>query len=66
MQFLNPLPQFSLTEISFEVWETGTLKVCQREEIRALLLTDRISTQDYRLINRLLYAVRRGWLGLAD
>ncbi|MBW4679312.1 MAG: hypothetical protein KME19_04250 [Microcoleus vaginatus WJT46-NPBG5] len=66
MQFVSALPQFSLTEISFEVWETGTLKVCQREEIRALLLTDRISTQDYRLINRLLYAVRRGWLGLAD
>ncbi|MBD1937415.1 hypothetical protein [Microcoleus sp. FACHB-68] len=66
MPFASALPQFSLTELSFEVWETGKLKVCQREEIRAILLTDCISTQDYRLINRLLYAVRRGWLGLAD
>ncbi len=66
VQSSNILPKFLLSQICFEVWQTGQINKLHRQQIKTALLADSLNVQDYRLINRLLYAVRRGWLELAD
>ncbi len=60
------LPKFTLSELCFQVWKAGHLNKTHRQQIKAALLTDGLNEQDQRLINRLLYAVRRGWLCAID
>ncbi|HIK26937.1 MAG: hypothetical protein N3E45_09675 [Oscillatoriaceae bacterium SKW80] len=60
------LPKFNLSELCFQVWKTGYLNKTHRQQIKAALLSDGLNEQDQRLINRLLYAVRRGWLYTSD
>lgn len=62
----NILPTFLLSQICFEVWQTGQINRLQRQHIKTVLLDDSLNIQDHKLIDRLLYAVRRGWLKLAD
>ncbi|MCU0518822.1 MAG: hypothetical protein MUC60_18545 [Oscillatoria sp. Prado101] len=66
MQYIVGLPQFNLSEICFQAWKGGLIREEHRQELRSVLLNDTISEPDCRIINRLLYAVRRGWLGVED
>jgi hypothetical protein len=66
MQLIRTLPHFTLTELCFQVWETGYLQKNHRQTLKSALLAEHLSPQDQRLINRLLYAVRRGWLSVVD
>ncbi len=66
MQSTAGLPQFNLSEVCFQAWKAGQISSDHRQELRSVLLNDAISEQDYRIIDRLLYAVRRRWLGVED
>ncbi|MCT7951260.1 hypothetical protein NG798_15780 [Ancylothrix sp. C2] len=66
LQSTNILPKFLLSQICLEVWQTGQINKLHRQQIKTALLADSLNHQDYRLIDRLLYAVRRGWLELGD
>ncbi|USR92844.1 hypothetical protein NEA10_09060 [Phormidium yuhuli AB48] len=58
--FLPSLP--TLSDFFFQVWENGKLTKADRLQLRSYLLSDRLTEADYTLLNRLLHAVRRGWV----
>lgn len=52
----------SLSDFFFQVWKNGKLTLADRLQLRTFLLSDRLSEADYALIDRLLHAIRRGWV----
>jgi len=64
MGYLNQalLPEVIITELVFQVYRSGILTQEQRKEIKSLFLYHNLSEEDTTSINRLLHAIRRGWL----
>ncbi len=60
------LPQFTIAELVFQVYHSGLLTRTHRQQIRRALLNDGLTEEDQTAINRLLHAVRRGWLKVVD
>ena len=55
----------SLPDVYFQVWESGTMSLSARTILQASLLEEQLKEADRALIDRLLYAVRQGWVSLA-
>ncbi|MCT7951481.1 hypothetical protein NG798_16890 [Ancylothrix sp. C2] len=67
MSFHAILPEEStLPELFANVWKQGMMTASNRQSIKSALLTGSLSETELRIINRMLYAVRRGWLRVAD
>ncbi len=68
MDYLNQafLPEVIITELVFQVYRSGILTQEQRKQLRNLFLYHNLSEEDTTAINRLLHAIRRGWLKIAD
>ena len=64
MDYLNQafLPEVIITELVFQVYRSGILTQVQRKQIKNLFLYHNLSEEDTTAINRLLHAIRRGWL----
>lgn len=60
------LPQFTIAELVFQLYHSGLLTPNHREQLKTVLLNDCLSEEDQTAINRLLHAVRRGWLKVVD
>ncbi|MFM9268444.1 hypothetical protein [Tychonema sp. BBK16] len=60
------LPQFTIAELVFQVYHSGLLTQTHRKQLREVLLNDCLTEEDQTAINRLLHAVRRGWLKVVD
>ncbi|NES05002.1 MAG: hypothetical protein F6K22_20530 [Okeania sp. SIO2F4] len=60
------LPEVIITELVFQVYRSGILTQEQRKQLRNLFLYHNLSEEDTTAINRLLHAIRRGWLKIAD
>jgi hypothetical protein len=60
------LPQFNLSELFFQIYCSRKLTREHRQYLRTTLLRESLSEEEQRAINRLVYAVRRGWLTLTD
>lgn len=58
-----PLPS-TLAELFAEVNQKGQLTLTDRYRLRAAILNNPLSEDEFDLINRLLYSVRRGLLKL--
>ncbi len=58
--------ELTLAEVFFQVYQQGKIDKHHRQYLRATLLNEQISQEEQTAINRLLYAVRRGWLQVAD
>ncbi|HEY9807927.1 MAG TPA: hypothetical protein V6D13_01180 [Halomicronema sp.] len=56
----------SLSELFANVWKQGIMTTSNRQSIKTALLNGSLSESELRIINRMLYAVRRGWLSIAD
>jgi hypothetical protein len=56
-----PLPS-TLAELFAEVNQKGQLTLTDRYRLRAAILNNPLNQDEFDLINRLLYAVRRGLL----
>ena len=52
----------TLAEVFFQVYQQGKIDRDHRQQLRATLLKESVSEEEQTAINRLLYAVRRGWL----
>jgi len=55
----------SLPEVYFQIWESGTMSLSARTILQAFLLEEQLKEADRALIDRLLYAVRQGWVSIA-
>lgn len=60
------LPQFTIAELVFQVYHSGLLTRNHRQQLRNALLEQALTEEDQTAINRLLHAVRRGWLKVVD
>ncbi|HLO50344.1 MAG TPA: hypothetical protein VK211_18150 [Kamptonema sp.] len=60
------LPEFTISELYFTAWKSGIINRRHREQIQWAILTNSLNEPDHKIISRLLYAVRRGWLCLVD
>lgn len=58
--------ELTLAEVFFQVYQQGKIEQSHRQHLRAILLNEHISEEEQTAINRLLYAVRRGWLQVAE
>jgi hypothetical protein len=58
--------ELTLAEVFFQVYQQGRIDKHHRQHLRATLLNEHISQEEQTAINRLLYAVRRGWLQVAE
>ena len=56
----------TVAELVFQVCRTGRINYNHRQLLRSFLLQDNLSEEDHTAIDRLLYAVRRGWLQVID
>lgn len=67
MSFCTVFPEESnLSELFANVWKQGIMTANNRQSIKYALLTGNLNEAELRIINRMLYAVRRGWLKIAD
>lgn len=55
-----------LTNLYAKVSEASYITRYDRELIRLTLLQDNLKEEEHRIINRLLYSIRRGWIKLVD
>lgn len=56
----------TLAEVFFQVYQQGRIDREHRQHLRSTLLKESVSEEEQTAINRLLYAVRRGWLEVAE
>ena len=56
------MPVKSVAEVFGNVWNSGAVTDSDREILRYAFLQERLSEEDYAAIDRLLHAIRRGWL----
>lgn len=56
----------TVAELVFQVCRTGRINSNHRQLLRSFLLQDCLTEEDHTAIDRLLYAVRRGWLQVID
>lgn len=54
----------SIAEVFSEVWDSGTITEYERKELKSALLHGNLSSDDHAAIDRLVHAVKRGWLRL--
>ncbi|HIK12885.1 MAG TPA: hypothetical protein IGS52_21940 [Oscillatoriaceae cyanobacterium M33_DOE_052] len=56
------MPVKSVAEVFGNVWNSGAVTGSDREILRYAFLQERLSEEDYAAVDRLLHAIRRGWL----
>ncbi|NEN88458.1 MAG: hypothetical protein F6K48_05775 [Okeania sp. SIO3H1] len=66
MNYQNLLPEVIIAELVFQVYRSGILTLEHRKQLRSLFLYHNLTEEDTTAINRLLHAIRRGWLKVAD
>ena len=66
MQARVLLHQSPVAEVFGQVWKTGCLTRVEREWLKNALLQTALSAEDTAAIDRLIHAVRRGWLKIVD
>ncbi|MGD1701703.1 hypothetical protein [Dapis sp. BLCC M229] len=67
MRLLNISPAKNvLDEVFSEVMSSSVITSDERQQIRRLLFTGYLDDDEYAIINRLFYHVRRGWVKLVE
>lgn len=56
------LPHHSVDDLFAQIWQSGYVSLHARHVLRTLLLEEAYTQDEQATIDRLLYAVRRGWL----
>ena len=59
-------PEATLAEVFFQIYQQGKIESDHRQHLRETLLKESVSDEEQTAMNRLLYAVRRGWLEIAE
>ncbi len=62
---VNLLP-YALADLFAEAVSTGRITVADRYGIMAALLDNTLSEEEYSMVDRLLYGIRRGWLQVVN
>ncbi len=61
-----PVSQMTLEELFGQVMFSSIVTRHDRRQLRSALLERTLNEDEYAIINRLLYNVRRGWVKIVD
>lgn len=61
------IPEYAISEVYLNIWKSGTIDQTQLQQIQYAINSQTLrSSDDQKILSRLLYAVRRGWLSVMD
>ncbi|OCR02767.1 hypothetical protein BCD67_18050 [Oscillatoriales cyanobacterium USR001] len=63
---INENSEFTIADLFFQVYRSGILTLAHRKYLKNAILESNLSQEDQTALNRLLHAVRRGWLKVVD
>ncbi len=58
--------KLTISEIFCKIWRSGKITYLERWGLMSALLKDSLTEDEMDAINRLLHAVRRGWLRVEE
>ncbi|MCC5899886.1 MAG: hypothetical protein JJU32_18460 [Phormidium sp. BM_Day4_Bin.17] len=56
----------TLSELAARVWNSGKISSQDRQVLRSLFLNNFPSDEDIAAVDRLLHAIRRGWITMLE
>ena len=65
-RFIMSVSQMTLEELFGQVMFSSVVTRHDRRQLRSALLQRTLNDDEYAIINRLLYNVRRGWVKIVD
>ena len=65
-RFIMSVSQMTLEELFGQVMFSSVVTRHDRRQLRSALLERTLNDDEYAIINRLLYNVRRGWVKIID
>lgn len=62
------IPEYTVSELYLNIWKSGKIDRYQIHQIEYALSCQELmnSEDDQKIVSRLMYAVRRGWLSVMD
>lgn len=61
------IPEYAISELYLNIWKSGTIDHTQLQQIQYAINSQTLSSSDdQKILSRLLYAVRRGWLSVME
>lgn len=61
------VPEYAISELYLNIWKSGMIDQTQLEQIQDAVNSQTFRSSDnQKILNRLLYAVRRGWLSVME
>lgn len=61
------IPEYTISELYLNIWKSGTIDQTQLQQIQYTINSQILKSSDnQKILTRLLYAVRRGWLSVMD
>jgi hypothetical protein len=65
-RFIMSVSQMTLEELFGQIMFSSVVTRNDRSQLRSALLERTLNEDEYAIINRLLYNVRRGWVKIID
>ena len=63
MNFYNRFDR-TTSDVFFQIWCSGRITQDHRSELKSAFLGDRLGEEEKAAVDRMLHAIRRGWLVL--
>ena len=60
-------PEYTISELYLKIWKSGKIDRTMFQKIQSEINSQSLrSSDDLKIVSRVLYAVRRGWLSVID
>ncbi|MEG3926001.1 MULTISPECIES: hypothetical protein [unclassified Microcoleus] len=61
------IPEYKISELYLNIWKSGKIDRTVFQQIQYAINSHSLkSSDDRKIVSRLLYAVRRGWVSVTD
>ncbi|MEG3909312.1 hypothetical protein Q5691_25520 [Microcoleus sp. w1-18aA5] len=61
------IPEYKISELYLNIWKSGKIDRTVLQQIQYAINSHSLkSSEDRKIVTRLLYAVRRGWVSVMD
>jgi len=61
------IPEYTISELYLNIWKSGKIDRTVFQQIQYAINSHSLkSSEDRKIVSRLLYAVRRGWVSVMD
>lgn len=61
------IPEYTISEVYLNIWKSGKIDRTVFHQIQSEINSQSLrSSDDRKIVSRLLYAVRRGWVSVMD